>query len=390
MALAVAVALGLVLTAVMVAAQRRHSNTPAPPLPERLPAVSILKPLKGADAGLAENLASFFRLDYPCYEVLLGADDPEDPAAEVARRVVAAHPSVPSLVIVDGRRTGYNPKVNNLANLARQARYTVLWIADSNVRVTPDALHDLVAHLEQPGVGLVSSPFRGTAETGLGGACEALQLNTFVAGGVAAAHELNAGVCVVGKSMLLRSETLAALGGFAHLSRYLAEDQVCGEEVARRRGGVVLARRRLDNVLGPVSVSRFLARHLRWARIRRRMNPAAYVGEILTNPVFIALLGVLLLRDAASLGIFAAAVFGKSMLDAVVERAVGVHRPLAVYPFLTFFKDTLIGCAWIVPFFSTSVTWRGNRLRIGPRTWLIPVPSPSQRVVGVPGLVTRV
>jgi hypothetical protein len=72
------------------------------------------------------------------------------------------------------------------------------------------------------------------------------------------------------------------------------------------------------------------------------------------------------------------------------ERAVGVHRPLAVYPFLTFFKDTLIGCAWIVPFFSTSVTWRGNRLRIGPRTWLIPVPSPSQRVVGVPGLVTRV
>jgi ceramide glucosyltransferase len=390
MALAVAVALGLVVTAIMVAAQRRHSNTPAPPLPERLPAVSILKPLKGADAGLAENLASYFRLDYPRYEVLLGADDADDPAVEVATRVAAAYPAVASRVIVDGRRTGYNPKVNNLANLARHAHHTVLWIADSNVRVAPNVLHDLVAHLEQPGVGLVSSPFRGTAGNGLGGACEALQLNTFVAGGVAAAHELNAGVCVVGKSMLLRSDTLAALGGFARLSRFLAEDQVCGQEVARRRGGVVLARCRLDNVLGRVSVKAFLGRHLRWARIRRRMNPAAYAGEILANPVFIALLGVLVLRNAVSLAVFAAALFGKSMLDAVAERALGVDRPLVVYPFLTFFKDLLTGCAWVVPFFSTSVTWRGNRLRIGPRTRLVPAPLPSRRVVGVPGLVTRV
>ena len=65
---------------------------------------------------------------------------------------------------------------------------------------------------------------------------QALQLNTFVLGGVAALHRLLGGVCVVGKSMLLRRATLEAIGGFALLARYLAEDQVCGEEVARRGG----------------------------------------------------------------------------------------------------------------------------------------------------------
>jgi ceramide glucosyltransferase len=114
---AVVVALGLLLALLMAIAQRRLHRAPPPLVPRRLPAVSILKPLKGVDAHLRDNLRSIFRLDYPKYEVILGAEDPADPALAVAQSVAAEHPGVPSVVVSNPQMVGFNPKVNNLANL---------------------------------------------------------------------------------------------------------------------------------------------------------------------------------------------------------------------------------------------------------------------------------
>ena len=375
-------AFGLLAITVMVVVQRHQLAAKTPSTPAVLPAVSILKPMRGADPGLAKNLESFFRLDYPQYEVLLGVDDPTDPAREVARRVADAHPEVPSHLVVDARQVGFNPKVNNLARLLRHAKHEVIWISDSNTRVAPDTLRDLVAHLEQEGTGLVSSPFRGVAAGGAGGALESLQLNTFVMGGVSAAHRLLRKVCVVGKSMLLRRSTLTRLGGFAFLGRFLAEDQVCGEEIARLGLGVTVSGRPIDNVLGNLSVRSFLARHLRWATIRRRMNPAAYAGEVLLNPVFVAVCAALAARTPDSLVLAFAVLLLKSVLDAAGERSAGVRRPLVAYPLLTLAKDLLVGLAWFVPFLGTHVTWRGNRFHIGARTVLSPVLSPTTAILG--------
>ncbi|MGD1147010.1 MAG: glycosyltransferase [Thermoanaerobaculaceae bacterium] len=370
LALLALVAPGLAVLALMAFAQARQLRDTASRPAGDPPPVSILKPMKGADPNLEENLESFFRLDYPEYEVLFGVDEESDPALAAARAVAARHPEVPCRLVVDRRTVGFNPKVNNLANIARHARHEVLWISDSNTRVAPDTLRDFVARLEQPGVGLVSSPFRGVAATGLGGACESLQLNTFVMGGVAAMHRLLGGVCVVGKSMILRRSTLDAIGGFPFLSRFLAEDQVSGEEVARLGLGVAVAGRPVDNVLGHLPLRAFLARHLRWARIRRRMNPAGYLGEILLNPVFLAVSAALALQSGASVVLAVAVLAVKSALDAISERTAGVRRPLVVYPALTLLKDLLVGVVWAVPFVSATVAWRGNRFRIGPRTAL--------------------
>ena len=361
------VAPGLLLLAVMAWMQRLQLRGPAAVPGGALAPVSILKPMKGADPSLEDNLESFFRLDYPEFEVLFGVDDPGDPALHVARAVAARHPAVPSRIVVDGRSVGFNPKVNNLANIAR---HEVLWISDSNTRVAPGTLRELAARLEVPGVGLVSSPFRGTGVTGLGGAFESLQLNTFVMGGVAAMHRLLGGVCVVGKSMILRRATLAAIGGFRYLGRFLAEDQVSGEEVARLGLRVDVATIPVDNVLGRLPLRSFLARHLRWARIRRRMNLAGYLGELLLNPVFLAACGALAARDLGTLAVAAAVVLAKTAVDAAAERSAGVRRPLALYPALTLAKDLLVGAVWVVPIASSSVSWRGNRFRIGPRTLL--------------------
>src|SRR5687767_11227475 len=89
---------------VMVAMEftkRRLIARRAPRIPGELPPVSILKPLRGADPGLETNLETSFRLDYPAFEIVLGAADADDPALAIAARVAARHPRVRSTIVVD-------------------------------------------------------------------------------------------------------------------------------------------------------------------------------------------------------------------------------------------------------------------------------------------------
>lgn len=365
-------ALGLGAGSLMLHAQRRQLRPGSAEADSVFEPVSILKPLKGVDADLETNLESFFRLDYPAYEVLVGLDDPQDPALAVARSVAARYPGIPSRLVVSGRRAGHNPKVNNLANLLPAAQHELILVSDSNVRVHPGYLRELVTKIEEPGVGLVSSPFRGTHGRGIGGALEALQLNSFVIGGVSAVSQLVSGVCVVGKSMLLRRSTLDAMGGFSFLSRFLAEDQVCGEEVAALGMRTAVAHHCVDNVLGEVSVSRFLARHLRWAKIRRRMSLAAYLCEFLLNPLVVAMAGCALAPSRHLLAVLLLTGIARVVQGRAAEAIAGVQRSAWTHLWLVPLRDLLVGAVWIVPFFATTVSWRGNRLRIGPRTLLIP------------------
>lgn len=352
--------------------QLRHLATPAPRFDGPFPPVSILKPLKGVDADLEHNLTAFFRLDYPAYEVVLGVEDGADPALAVARRVAAAHPGVAATIVCDHRRVGLNPKVNNLANLLGRARHELLLISDSNVAADPLLLRDMVARLSQPGVGLVTSQIRGVGAHGLGGALESVQLNAFVTGAVAAVTRIGRRVCAVGKSMLLRRSDLHRIGGFERLGRYLAEDQVCGEEVRALGLQVVVSSHPVDNVLGALDLRRFAARHLRWARIRRRIAPPWYVAEVLANPVppAIALVAVDPGPRSLALAVLTLAVMSLTALTA--ERRLAVRRHPLLYPPLELLRGVLVGLLWPVPFVSSSVEWRGERYRIGRRTLLVP------------------
>jgi len=87
------------------------------------PPVSVLKPLKGVDDELYENLASLARQDYPDFELILGAQDPRDAALEVAQQLRHDFPNVAISVGVSPTHIGRNPKVNNLAALTARAHH---------------------------------------------------------------------------------------------------------------------------------------------------------------------------------------------------------------------------------------------------------------------------
>jgi ceramide glucosyltransferase len=371
-AFAAIIGIGLLLTLIMLAAQWRQLASGARSALDEWPRVSILKPLKGVDADLEANLETFFELDYPNYEVVFGVADVDDPALAAARRVAERYQGVPCRFAVGGPEVGFNPKVNNLANILKLAQHEVLLISDSNVAVEPTILRHMVTRLEGGDVGLVTSFIRGTRGSGLGGSLESLQLNTFVMGGVAAVAGLLGQVCAVGKSMLLRRGDLDRIGGFAELGRYLAEDQICGEFVRGLGREVVVCPRPVDNVLGRLSVREFASRHLRWARIRRNISLPGYSAELLTNPLPAAC-ALLAMAPGRVTAVLAALTFTILVAAAVAsERTLSVRRPLHHYPPLVALRSILVGLLWPVPFVSNTVVWRGRSFRIGARTLLEP------------------
>jgi ceramide glucosyltransferase len=66
------------------------------------PSVSLLKPLHGLEPELEGNLESFFRQDYPRYEIIFGCREESDPALDVVQAVRRRYPHVAVKIVVCG------------------------------------------------------------------------------------------------------------------------------------------------------------------------------------------------------------------------------------------------------------------------------------------------
>jgi ceramide glucosyltransferase len=334
------------------------------------PGISILKPLKGEDDELYENLVAFTRLEYDCYELLCGAEDPSDPALAVARRVQRENPSCALRIFSGAAWVGLNPKVRVLSRLAPEARYDWILISDSNVRPRPDYLSALMACQERTGAELVHSVLGGAGERSPGAILENLHMNSWVVGAVCLA-DASGHACVIGKSMLLRRSELSRLGGFEAVRDVLAEDYILGQMFARAGHRVELSAHVLPTLNTMRSLSCYLNRHIRWGQLRRRLSLAGFVGELLFNPTpwlaALATFGSPVLQLAACVGILCKV--GADLLLAAKLR--GAPPSVRLMPWVLM-KDFLTLAMWMVSALRTRVSWRGNQMRIGPGTRLVP------------------
>lgn len=365
----------------VVANRRRPGKGATPPL-------SILKPVKGADDGLYENLCSLARQDYPDFQIVIGAEDPRDPALDVARRVQAAHPRARISIVAGSRPLGLNPKVNLLAALAEHARWEHLLISDSNVRAGPSYLRETAAELADPQVALVTNLLVGEETDGLGGILENLHLNSFVASAGSFARVVGGRACVIGKSMLFRRADLELLGGFAAFSDVLAEDYLIGRAFELLGFKVAISPHVLTTVNRGWTLERFANRHVRWAQMRRRLCLPAYLGELLFNPIAWIFLAACALAgsggrlEARTAALWAAAIGLKCGADAVLSSRLRGRPERLSHLFLIPGKDLLMAAVWCVGAFRRTVDWRGNRLRIESGSRLVLEPGMDESLVG--------
>src|SRR5260221_10306685 len=133
--------------------------------PAHGPAVSVLKPLHGAEPGLYENLRSFAEQDYPAFQLVLGVRDHTDSAVPIAEALIRDHPGRAIELVIDPRVGGSNLKVANLENMMAAARHDVIVLADSDMRVRRNYLAIVTAPLADPATGLVTCLYAG-APTG--------------------------------------------------------------------------------------------------------------------------------------------------------------------------------------------------------------------------------
>jgi ceramide glucosyltransferase len=333
------------------------------------PPVTIFKPLKGLDEELEQNLRTFFQLDYPTFQLVFGVAETHDPAIEVVRRLQREFPDQDSDLVVGCPVFGLNPKVENLAAMDRHRKHNVILISDSNVRVRPSYLRETVCYLAEPGVGLVTNLFVGVGEVHASAVLENLQLNGFIAAGVAAAALCRA-TCVVGKSMLMPVRALEATGGFAAVRNVLAEDQVIGIRVRKAGYSIRLSHHVVQNINRQRSFKWFLNRHSRWYKIRRQMALPAFVVEPAANLATVGLVWAFSGDSGIAWGgLFLLLGLGMAR-DALQTRRLRGSFPKLRHLLFSPVKDILLLPVWFDAILNRRVNWRGHRFLVGRMTRL--------------------
>jgi ceramide glucosyltransferase len=359
---------------------RLRRELPDAPACER-PAISILKPLCGAEPHLLEGLRSFARQDYPQLQIVFGVRDAADPAIEVVRQVQREFAGLDATLVVDPRVYGENLKVSNLINMLASARHPIVLISDSDVRVGAGYLEAVASALGPRDVGVATCLYRGRAAAGLRSRLAALFINDWYFPAVLVSQTLGNPSFVSGVTIALRRQTLEAIGGLQMIANHVADDWLIGA-LARRLG--------LKTVLSPVVVETEVAdesfrahaqRELRWMRTIRAVAPIGYAFMGISIFLPLALLGALLAWPSA----WALAPAGLTLVNRLAihweQRRRGATRlgyDWALIPL----RDGLLFAMWVAGFLGRGITWRGRRYRVRSGGALSPLAADEEPMPG--------
>lgn len=337
--------------------QKKTSSTPIHP------AVTILKPVKGMDAGSYDNFASFCRQHYGgTVQLLFAAASPDDAVVPVIRQLIKDFPEHDIALAINPAVHGPNYKVSNLINAFPETKHEIIMVCDSDIRVTPDYLNSVTSHFSDPRIGLVTSLYRTSNVHGIATALEATGFTVEMIPNVMVALRLEGLSFALGASMAVRREALAAIGGFEALVDYLADDYQLGNKIHLAGWKLALDGCFVESMLHNESLSQVLARQLRWARTMRVSRPGGYLASGITLPFPAALLAMLAATSPAS-GLAAVALLYavRLTISAIFSRRFVQDGLLPRWLWLLPLRDMLAFFTWALSFLGNRVEWRGSR-----------------------------
>jgi ceramide glucosyltransferase len=345
---------------------RRFMRTPKTRLAASTTAVTILKPLHGAEPGLFENLESFCLQDYAApVQIVFGVHDEADPATRMVRALMAKYPAHDLVLVADTALHGANGKISNLINMQNAAKHDILVLADSDIAVSPRWLTQVAGALARPNVGVVTCLYTGEVapgETGLWSKLAAMGMSYDFLPNVVVGTALGLAQPCLGSTIALTRKTLEEIGGFAAFADCLADDYHIGR--AAREAGYTLAMPALGvaHTATEPSLGDLFRHEQRWRRTIHSLDPAGNAGSIVTFGFVFALMGVFLL-DFAPLGLvaLALALSTRFILKHTIDRAFGTDAGSA---WLLPLRDLLSFAVFVNSLFGETVHWRGARFEV--------------------------
>jgi len=334
----------------------------------RWPAVSLLKPVHGAETRLKENIESFFRQDYADYEILFAADEENDAALEIIREIAARYPQIRCTILVTGKPELPNPPACSFSRMSEAAAYDILVTSDSDVEVTPNYLREVVAPMLDPAVGMLTCVYRGKNAGGFWSGMDAIGMSVEMTAGVLTANLLEGMKFGLGPTIVTRKDSIAKIGGYPATAEYFSNDFVTGKFIEKAGYRVVLSRHVIDHVVPAMTFRRMWERQVRWAKGTRWSRPKGHLG---TGLVFAMPYGILGILSGAATGQWSWGMV--LLLGALANRlleswiigwgVVGDQRArneMWLYPL----RDLLGFAVWCASYLSKSAVWRDRRYQL--------------------------
>jgi ceramide glucosyltransferase len=358
---------GLVVAGVLRFRAEVQKQLSSIPDDAQFPPVSVLKPVHGLEAQLEKNIESFFRQNYPNYEILFAADESNDAALDIVRQVSARYPHVRTRVLVTGTPWP-NPVVYSFHCMAEAAAHEILVTTDSDVEVDPNYLREIVAPLLDPKVGMVTCIYRGKNVAGFFSGLTAIGMSVEMTAGVLVANLLEGMKFGLGPTTVVRKDSLASIGGYSALKDYIAYDFAIGNLIEKAGYRVVLSGHVINHIVNQKSFGRMWQNQLRWAQTTRHSRPKGHFGSGLIFAVPYGLLGFL-----------AAATLGHWRLGAVLLAIAIVNRLFEAWlvgwkivrdpqilraPWLYPLRDLLGFAVWVASYLNLRYEWRDSRFEL--------------------------
>jgi len=323
--------------------------------------VTILKPVHGLEKNQRENLRSSCLQDYPEFQVVFSVQDAKDPVLPLLEELQREFGTERATVAVESCRAGTNGKINNLIGGLRHARYDLLVISDSDVRLEPDYLKSIVAPLSDPGVGCACTFYKAAGAGTWFEKMELLTLNADFMANVLFAHVTGASKFCLGASAALDRQTLQQIGGLEALSDYLVEDYEMGRRILKLGKKIAIVPYFVDTIVDLKSPSQWWTHQVYWDQNTRAARPFAFFATALVRAVpFAMLYAIVRMGDLVGLSVLGGVLCLRILTSAMILGWGLSDREGLRSLWLLPLRDLASLATWLLAFTKRTTVWRGK------------------------------
>jgi ceramide glucosyltransferase len=313
---------------------------------------------------------------------VFAVSDASDPVIPIIEKLRADFPARSIRLLTNIPRMGTSDKVNNLCELVQNAKYDLLVMSDSDVRVEPDYLKQVIAPFADREVGAVTAFYKSLSAGNLASNLDALGMYMDSAPAALVARKIEGQLrFAFGWTMATSKKHLAEIGGWEAMVNHHSDDFELGKRIAQSGHLVALMNKPVSMVFPKDSLEEYFSHELRWSIGLKSVRQWGYCGLVFTHGLPWALLGAAVALSIGSLPMAASYLLAYLILRVGLTWLTGAwgigDRDLAKILWLVPVRDAISFIVWLRGFFSDRITWRGLEYRVK-KGRLVPIPATSQ------------